>query len=629
MADEAPSLIIPIRFGVAGAAQDLQTLNAQTVQATAKAQAAMTASAQQGEKARLQAAQAAAALIAQTNRDLAAKAAASAKDSTAAAKQAADAQAKAAQDAAEKQKQAARDAFADWKRKADDQHRTAMWMWEDQQGAIDKAGGAVGRVGDSMTGLMKAQMGLHAVKTTFSAIMDSAEKASEYVRNMAKEFVSLRKSMQEVASLKGVPNTTAFTIEEAEKAAAVGLTPAERREAQAQFLNYAGTQVGGKTEAEANAAGTKLTESEGEEFANRIAVQMKASGLDPKLGMELGGSMLEQAKGKQDVSKLMKDFSETSQILQKGRVPMQQAVPELSEIMSYGISAQDAAKMYAIVSPVAKGSESTSVQAALRATQEMQNKGTGAEFGVTRDMDKMTAVESFARNIEGRRQGFMAQGMSEERADNEVQALLQNKNIAADMREARGLVRGFGGQGVRLGGFDRYRKIQADVGPSYEADKAAEYRASENGQQAQRDANQAVAEAKAGGRGVRIAELRQEAETQLTNEGRFENPTLDDMTARKAVEVIGGASVRDQLINERAIANTKKMVGHQDTIGDRMRNAAADPALTNTQTNQEILALLREQNQIMKADAQRNAQQARPPLVVPPPQRGGGARMGG
>ena len=93
---------------------------------------------------------------------------------------------------------------------------------------------------------------------------------------------------------------------------------------------------------------------------------MKGSGVDPKIGVEFAGSILEQSTGKESVDELMGHFSKSFNIAEKGRVPLSRAVPELSQIMSMGVSAEDAAKMYAIVSPAAAGQEGTAVQAALR-----------------------------------------------------------------------------------------------------------------------------------------------------------------------------------------------------------------------------------------------------------------------
>ena len=44
-----------------------------------------------------------------------------------------------------------------------------------------------------------------------------------------------------------------------------------------------------------------------------------------------------------------------------------------------------------------------------------------------------------------------------------MQAELAEKNIAADSREARGLVAGFGRMGAGLGGFKRYEDIEAET----------------------------------------------------------------------------------------------------------------------------------------------------------------------
>ena len=91
---------------------------------------------------------------------------------------------------------------------------------------------------------------------------------------------------------------------------------------------------------------------------------MKASGINPQIGAELAGALLEQKKGPQDVETLMKELSKTFTVLEKGRVPLAQALPQMTQIMGHGISAEEAAKMFSIVAPASPGQEGTAVEAA-------------------------------------------------------------------------------------------------------------------------------------------------------------------------------------------------------------------------------------------------------------------------
>jgi len=464
-------------------------------------------------------------------------------------------------------------------------------------------GHAAESAGASVAGLLKAQFGLAAVKQTAQAIATQFNETSEYVMKMAREFQGLRKSMQEVAALRGQPNSSQFTIDEAQKAQAAGLTPQERRDFQAEFLNYAGSQVGGEN--------GKLTEAQGEEYGNRVAAMMKSSGINPAIGAELAGSMLENAEGPQNVDELMKRFSTTFQVLQKGRVPLGKALPQLSQIMGHGISAEESAQLFSIVSPAAPGSEGTSVEAALRAIQEMKSKGTGEEFGVKKGMSQFESVEAFAKNLNQRQAKMMAGGDTEQMAQDKIAALLEERKVAADNREQRGLIAGFARQGVHLGGFERYRKIAKDTPDDFEAQQKATYEDGEAGRQNRIEIAQAVADAKVGGRNEGVLRRRQIAEVELTEGGAFENPSLNDRASGIFFgNLPGGADARGQQINRQAIARARTELGETpNTVSDNA--TALNTALTNkllTELNQRV----EEQNKMMQKDQQS-------PLISKPP----------
>ena len=72
-------------------------------------------------------------------------------------------------------------------------------------------------MGDSMATFIKGQIGLAAIKSTVGEISNQFRATSEYIMASSKEFQNLRKSMQEVATLRGEANSNKFTIEEAEE----------------------------------------------------------------------------------------------------------------------------------------------------------------------------------------------------------------------------------------------------------------------------------------------------------------------------------------------------------------------------------------------------------------------------
>lgn len=230
-------------------------------------------------------------------------------------------------------------------------------------------------------------------------------------------------------------------------------------------------------------------------------------------------------------------------------------------------------------------------------------------------MSQWESVKAFGKNINERKQKLIAGGMSNQQAEDEVQKLLAEKQVTPDFREARGLVRGFGRMGVELGGFQRFDAIEANTPLDYEKRQVKDYEGSEGGQQALRDADTALADAKAGARNVRIAEIRQEAETQLKNEGRFERFDASDL-GRKATEKIGGLlgagtpSAREQLINERALENTYRETGAPT-------NKLTHYGSGDYETNKQILKALEYQNKLIEEDL--NRREGRPlPSAMPP-----------
>jgi hypothetical protein len=414
--------------------------------------------------------------------------------------------------------------------------------------------------GRELANIMKAQIGLASVKQVASAVRESWDDTAKYVQNAAKEFQNLRKTMQEVATLKGEQNSTEFTLKEARQAEAFHLNPSEYRDFQAQFQNYAGAQIGDV------AQGAKLTGAQGEDYAGRVALLMKGSGVNPAEGAELAGSLLENSKGPQDVDALMKRLSTTFQVLQKGRVPLSRALPEISQIMGMGVEAEDAAKMYSIVSPAAAGQEGTSVQAALRAVQEMKSKGTGEEFGIKTGMTAMESVRAFAGNVNDRKQALMAGGDTEQAAQDKVMQLLMEKHAAADSREARGLVSGFGRQGVELGGFERYDKVAAGVSGSYEADARKTYLEGKEGRTDAIRTAKAVADAEMGARNEGIERRRQIAEVELEKSGGFEKFGAGEV-ARSLLP--GALDVKSQKINEQMIRRGRAEAGQRFVGADQ------------------------------------------------------------
>ena len=342
-------------------------------------------------------------------------------------------------------------------------------------------------------------------------------ESNSHVQQLAKSFAELRQSMQEVATLRGVENTSAFTVSEARKAAGSSSHPAERRDAQAEFLNFTGAQVGDEE-------GKKLTSEQGEDFSSRIAVMMKSAGYKPAAGMRLGGSILQQKTGPQDVDALMKEFGVAFQVMEKGQVSIERAAPEVAELMSMGVSSADAAKMFSVAAPAAPGQEGTAVQAAMRAIEKMKVAGNEKEFGVTNDMNPYESVKAFGANMATRKQEFRSRGMTEESANIELAKVLEKHDVASDVRERRGLIAGFGRMGTELGGFKTYEDVEQNTPEDFEAATARAIQRIRGGKAAKRKADLAVVTAERGARQQPLLAMKEQAEIAVTGAGELEKP---------------------------------------------------------------------------------------------------------
>jgi hypothetical protein len=509
-----------------------------------------------------------------------------------------------------------------------------------KKGLQDLETGA-GKASESLLALGRAQLGLSTLRTVTGAIGEEFKRAADYIKDISAEFADLRKTMQEVATLKGSANNNEFTVQEAKTAQQFHLNPQEYRDFQAQFMNYAGSQIGTDEKTGQLAEGAKLSNEQGQEYAGRVAELMKGSGVNPAVGAELAGSLLENAKGPQNVEDLMKKLGRTFNVLEKGRVPLGQALPQISQIMGHGIESEEAAKLFSIASPAAAGQEGNAVESALKAIEEMKAEGKGDEFGVKRGMGQYESVKAFAENINKRKADLVASGKTEQEATDEVAAQLKEKGVAADIRERRGLIAGFARQGVELGGFKRYEKIEAETPEDFEAARKKRYEESDQGKRDAVEIEKAVSRTEKGAERDEVDQAREKARAALIKEGAFEQPNVIGNMARGALGKISGVDAQEQLVNERALFEAQRQ--HAATPHDTDRyfgegNEAADAARAKTfaasasqgEVDAELKAIMKEIAENTKRTAEKKTEAAETgpakPLSSKPP-GGAGARQ--
>jgi hypothetical protein len=432
---------------------------------------------------------------------------------------------------------------------------------------MKKAKGGTESFGGSVAGLMRAQMTLGAVKAVGHAIGDEMRRSSDYVKNLADQFARTRTTMQEIATLSGQANTNEFVVKQAQQGNKFGLTPQEQQQAQSTFLNMVGAQVGDEE-------GKKLSNKQAAEYSSRIGRLMKAAGYAPEQGMELGGTILQQRTGKQDVDSLMQEFSKTFNIAEKGQVAFGRAAPEIAELMSMGISSADAAKLFSVASPASKGSEGVITQAALRAIEDMKIEGKEKGFGVTTKMNEYESVKAFGQNMADRKQKLLAGGKTEEEAKTEIARQLKEAGVAGEIRERKGLVRGFGRMGTELGGFKTFEDIEKGTQADFESQRVAQFQQSAEGEAAQTRSDQELADLEQGYKEQQVKLELDRARVRVTGSGRMRESRPIEEAYRTGVGAVSGVSPEQQIVNAEAIENLRKRAG--EAPGTRLVAGAGD-----------------------------------------------------
>ena len=333
------------------------------------------------------------------------------------------------------------------------------------------------------------------------------------------------------------------------------MTAEEWTQAQEGFLNPAAAQI--SAPGKGLEPGKKMTAEQAEEYQLRVAALLKARGFrNAAPGMEFAGSILEQSKGPLSVDEAMEQFNKGFEVLQRGRIAPERGPAMMSEVMAQGLSAQQAATALSVVAPASPGEEATSVTAALRAIEEMRVSGKGEQFGVTDRMTKYEALKAFGGNIGEREQVLRGQGKTDEEIEVAIARQLKDADVASEIRERRGLVRGIYRQGIELGGFANYEKVGADTAADADRSIVADFRGTAEGRAAQRRADLSDAEIERGNKRQKaVAEL-EETRIDLTRAGELEKPRLTALVGEKGAST-SGVSPEDQLINERTVGRLR------------------------------------------------------------------------
>jgi hypothetical protein len=213
--------------------------------------------------------------------------------------------------------------------------------------------------------------------------------------------------------------------------------------------------------------------------------------------------------------------------------------------------------MFSIVAPASPGDPGVAAEAAMRAIQEMKNKGTGKEFGVEQGMSEYDAVKAFGENINKRTQELVAGGKTQKQSEDIVQAQLAEKNIVAEVREARGLVAGFGRLGVKLGGFKMSEEIERETPEDFEQKRVERYRSNDEGLHEAARIETEVRRLEQGRKDQNVELELKRAKARVTESGELREFGASTV-ARKTFGAVTKVDLEQQIVNREALASVER-----------------------------------------------------------------------
>jgi hypothetical protein len=515
------------------------------------------------------------------------------------------------------------------------------------ESGLKAAATAASDFGRQAVAVHSTQLAMTAISGAVSAMSAEFKAAVGYITNIAKEFVELRQTMQQVAALKGAPNTNQFTVEEAKKAAATSLTPQEWRRFQEQFQSYGGAYIEGEqsrfqrkeTDAEFQkraaefAQKNKMTLAQAEEQLERMTVTdteaaekyqaqiaefAKARGIPPKEIAQLGGALLQFEKGPTTPEEMMAKLGKVYKTLERAPTPVSELMPAMSCVMAQGASAEEASEMLAIMSEAMPHEEKTGVVDTLKAITNETLEGRGEALGQKEGMTPLEKVKAAVEAVKAR----VAKG---ENLDQIIH------KIAPDLREAKG-IKGFLSRGFEANGFERIEGYQAEVPADFVQQSIADYEKTNPGGYAKAAAQESLAEAMAGARNAELQTLQMEAEARMTDRKDFEELHLGESAIRGATGKLAGVETRQQRINAEMLEDVGRRTAaagietnyNPNTALGRANIATESAAQDPLTINERLLEILEKiETNTKKEGKSEQKPGGGKPLAAPPPGRAG------
>ena len=376
--------------------------------------------------------------------------------------------------------------------------RAGQKAGDDVDAGMDKGKKGAHAMGSELADLVKAQIGLGAIKQAASEIGAAFKETSEYIGKTTQEFQQFRQSLVSTASLSGNGATNKFAEQEIDRAQRAHVTPEEMRTFRESFLAKASTYVG-------NGPQSKMTEEDAGKFQEYLSEYAKQKGVSQQEMAGFAGGLLAQQKGPTTLEEMKTRVGKSFATLEASSAPVSHLLPAMTRVMAQGYSAEEASRTLAAmpeVSPDEEGTHLLRVQAEIRRNVL---EGKGAQYGITDEMGPQQQLEAVVKNLRQR------SGGDRKKLDQALQEFT-HEDIAGNT--LRGM--------VHQTDFDAWKKVQDSVAPGQLDRTIRANRGTETGRQMAVDSRLAVERARLGIRNDELERRRKIAETELTAGGAFE-----------------------------------------------------------------------------------------------------------
>lgn len=463
---------------------------------------------------------------------------------------------------------------------------------KDTGDGLEDAGKKAKGLGSAVSEIISHQ-GYQMLRDAAQALGKGYQETAEYVKAISVEYTNLRGILQQVAALRGMENTGSFTTDQAKQAAQAGLKPEEWVKFQETFQSYAGAYLEGDSR--------KISDSEAVKYQQQLALFAKARGINPAEIGQIGGGVLQFSDEKLTSDQAMAQVGRQFKTLERAPTPVSQLLPQMTRIMAQGASGDEASQLLTLASEFAPGEEGTFVENTLKGLRQNLIKGKGSELGITKDMSPLQRVQAAVKTLQGR-----------ESKGEDLDKVIDD--LFGTDRESRG-IKGFMNRGGDAAdpksGFARVAGYGTDTPDDFTQTAIAKYKAGDQGRFAQGEADRARARIESGERTKELAQLKLDAETKLTEEGRFEHMTGAMDAVRGLLPGLPG--IKEQLINERAYAMAREKSGAA-TGESRIGAVGAFAGFGEEQSTIDEMILAE-----LKIANEQRGKAAEKPLSAPPP----------